>query len=430
MRNSAVQESPGRRARVARRFGGGALLLAGILLLAVNLRAAITSLPPIFPELRDVLHISTAEEATLASVPVLCFGLFSGAAAPLSRMLGEERVLGAALALLAGGLLLRSADPPVLLFPGTIVASAAIALMNVLLPSLIKRRRPERAGLLIGLYLLSLSGGAVVGALIAVPVFTAAGAGTAAARLSLGMWALPALLAAAMWLPQLRYRTLPPAPAAGGQRRRGVLAMGRHALAWQVLAFMGLQSLSYYATLSWFPTLFRDRGMSAAAAGGLLALMNLGNAVTALLIPVLAQRARDQRLLAVISMMMTGAGLAGAAFGPLGAAAPLVFLLGLGQGASLGLGIFYTMARAPDPVAAAALSAFAQSGGYLLASTGPLLIGLLHSVTGGWAVPVGALLGVVVLQLITGWLAGRARTVPVPGPVPLAAPEGAGGRRP
>ena len=242
MRNSAVQESPGRRARVARRFGGGALLLAGILLLAVNLRAAITSLPPIFPELRNVLHISTAEEATLASVPVLCFGLFSGAAAPLSRMLGEERVLGAALALLAGGLLLRSADPPVLLFPGTIVASAAIALMNVLLPSLIKRRRPERAGLLIGLYLLSLSGGAVVGALIAVPVFTAAGAGTAAARLSLGMWALPALLAAAMWLPQLRYRTLPPAPrpaasgAAACSRWAGTRWPGRCSPSWDCRA--------------------------------------------------------------------------------------------------------------------------------------------------------------------------------------------------
>ncbi len=431
MRHSVVQDSPGPPARAARRFGGGALLLAGILLLAVNLRASIASLPPIFPELHHVLNISTTEEATLASIPVLCFGLFSGIAAPLSRALGEERVLGAALALLAGGLLLRSAAPSLLLFPGTIVASAAIALMNVLLPSLVKRRRPERAGLLIGLYLLSLSGGAVVGALIAVPVFVAAGAGTAAARLSLGMWAIPALFAAVLWLPQLRYRTLPLAPAAGGERRRGVLAMGRHALAWQVLAFMGLQSLSYYAALSWFATLFRDRGMTPAAAGDLLALMNLGNAMTALLMPVLAHRARDQRLLAAISVMMTGAGLVGAAFGPLGAAPPLVFLLGLGQGATLGLGIFYTMARAPDPVTAAALSAFAQSGGYLLASTGPLLIGLLHAATGGWTVPVGALLGVVVLQLITGWLAGRARTVPAAGsPVLMDEPEGTGGRYP
>ena len=371
---------------------GAALLTAGIIILAVNMRAAITSLPPIFPELHGALHLSAASQSVLAAIPVLCFGLFSGIAAPLSRAFGEERVLGVALVLLAAGLLLRGAAPSALLLPGTVIAGSAIALMNVLLPSLVKRRRPERAGLLIGLYLMSLSTGAIVASLIAVPVYQAAG-GSAAVRLSLGMWALPALIAAAVWLPQLRYRTEPglvepavaePAAAepvageaggrgavragAGAGRRRSVLA--RTPLAWQVTAFMGLQSLTYYATLSWFPTIFRDRGMSAVHAGTLLAVMNLGNAVAALLIPVLAHRRPDQRLLALVAMICTGAGLAGAAFGPLGTATPFVFLLGLGQGASLGLAIFYTMARSPDPVTAASLSAFAQSIGYLLASLG------------------------------------------------------------
>lgn len=348
---------------------------------------------------------------------MLCFAVFSGAAAPLSRRLGEERVLGGALVMLAAGLLLRGADPALLLFPGTVVAGAAIALMNVLLPSLVKRRRPERAGLLIGLYLLSLSAGAIVGSLIAVPVFQASGGGAGSVRLTLGLWAVPALVGAAVWLPQLRYRTLParrPAGAPAGPLPPS--ALWRHPLTWQVTAFMGLQSLSYYATLSWFPTLFRDRGASAVHAGTLLALMNLGNAVTALLVPVLAHRLADQRLLAAISMIGTGAGLAGAAFGPLRAAAAFIFLLGLGQGASLGLGIFYTMARAPDPVTAASLSAFAQSVGYLLASAGPLLLGFLHTATGGWAIPVWVLMGVVALQLVTGWLAGRDQTVPAPLP--------------
>jgi CP family cyanate transporter-like MFS transporter len=405
-----------RRLRVA----DAGLLIAGIVALAVNLRAAITSLPPIFPELHGVLHISTGTEAALASVPVLCFGLFSGVAAPLSRAFGEERVLGSALVVLAAGLLLRSAAPALLLFPGTIAASGAIALMNVLLPSLVKRRRPERAGLLIGLYLLALSAGAILGSLIAVPVFTAAGGAGLAIRLTLGMWAVPALLAAVVWVPQLRYRKLPGAGAATG-RQRGALAMGRHALAWQVTTFMGLQSLSYYSALSWFPTLFRDRGVSAVHAGDLLALMNLGDAVTAMLVPVLAHRARDQRVLAVVSMLATAAGMAGSAFGPLATAVPFIFLLGLGQGASLGLGIFYTMARAPDPATSASLSAFAQGIGYLIASTGPLLVGFLHAATGGWTVPIWVLLAVVFLQLITGWLAGRALTVPLPGPPPARA---------
>jgi CP family cyanate transporter-like MFS transporter len=388
---------------------GGALLVTGILLLAFNLRATVTGLPPLFPELESVLHVSSGSMAVLAAVPVLCFGIFSGAGAPLSRRYGEERVLAAALVLVAAGLLLRGGLPHVLLFPGTIVAGAGIALMNVLLPSLVKRRAPDRAGLLIGLYLLMLSAGAVAASALAVPVFTAAGGGLAGTRLALSLWAGTALIAVVVWVPQLRYRTRPATPAGA---RLGALAMRRYPLAWQVMLFMGLQSLSYYATLSWFPTLFRDRGASAAYAGTLLALMNVGNAVTGLAVPVLAHRFRDQRLLAVASMAVTAAGLAGAGFGPSGLAVPFVLLLGLGQGASLGLGVYYTMARAPDPVTAASLSAFAQGLGYLLASTGPLIIGFLHTATGGWTVPVAVLLGVVFLQLITGWLAGRALTVP------------------
>ena len=407
---------------------GIALLLAGILALGFNLRAAITSLPPLFPELHHTLQISTGSLAVLAAIPVICFGVFSGAAAPLSRRFGEERVLGVALVLLAVGLLLRGLAPHQLLFPGTVLAGAAIALMNVLLPSLVKRRSPERAGLLIGLYLASLSAGAILASLLAVPIFTAAGAGSAAVRLSVGIWAGPALIAAAIWAPQLSHRTMPEPAAAEPARpvqplaagpaspgTRGVLAMRKHALAWQVTAFMGLQSLSYYAALSWFPTLFRDQGVSAAHAGDLSALMNLGNGVTALLIPVLAHRAKDQRLIALGAVLVTAGGLAGSAFGPLQLAVPFVFFLGLGQGATLGLAIFYTMARAPDARTAASLSAFAQGIGYLIAATGPLLIGFLHAATGAWVVPIWTLECIAVLQLASGWLAGRAQVVPATG---------------
>jgi CP family cyanate transporter-like MFS transporter len=386
---------------------GGVLLITGIIVLAFNLRSMITGVPPVFPELQSVLHVSSGSLAVLAAVPVLCFGVFSGGGAPLSRRFGEERVLAAALLLIAGGLVLRAAAPSALLFPGTIVAGAGIALMNVLLPSLVKRRAPDRAGLLIGLYLLALAGGSIVAAALAVPVFNAAGGGLAAARLILGLWAGPALIAVLIWAPQLRFRTRPE-----GGASAGALTLRRSALAWQVTLYMGLQSLSYYAALSWFATMFRDRGASAAYAGTLLALMNVGNAITAMAVPVLAHRYPDQRMLATISVLVTAAGLAGAGFGPYGLAPAFIVLLGLGQGASLGLGIYYTMARAPDPGTAASLSAFAQGIGYLIASLGPLAIGFLHTATGGWSVPVAVLLAICVLQLVTGWLAGRPMTVP------------------
>ena len=384
------------------------LLTVGIMVLAINLRAAITSLPPVFPELSAALRLSNGSITVLAAVPVICFGLFSGLGGPLSRRFGEERVLLAALLLLAAGLLLRGALPGSMLFPGTVLAGGAIALMNVLLPSLVKRRNPEHAGLLIGAYLLMLGAGAVVGSLIAVPVFKAAGNGPGwPVSLTLGLWVVPAVAAATAWLPQARYRTTPervPRPAGAG--------VHRHALAWQVGMFMGLQSLSYYATLSWLPTLFRDRGVSAAAAGGLLALMNLGNAVTAMAAPAIAHRVRDQRVIIGVTVLAMAAGLLGSQYAPIGSAAAWALLLGFGQGASLGLAIFFTMARAPDPVTAASLSGFAQSAGYLVAAAGPLAVGFLHTATGGWTVPVLALVGALCLQLWAGLLAGRAVTLP------------------
>ena len=384
-----------------------AAFVAGMVVLAFNLRGAITSLPPLFPELASSLHLSPAAIGVLAATPVVCFGAFSGVAAPLSRRYGEERVLLAALVLLAAGLLCRAGLPSLLLFPGTVLAAAAIALMNVLLPSLVKRRQPDRAGLLIGVYLLSLAAGAILGSLIAVPLFQASGGSV---PLALGIWALPAAAAVLVWLPQWRFRTVP----AGARQRQqhGLLKVSRYALAWQVMGFMGLQSLIYYATLSWLPTLFRDRGVAPEHAGTLLAVMNLGNAVTAMLLPVLAHRTRDQRWLVAITVAASAAGLAGAWFAPLAGAAAWVLLLGLGQGAALGLAIYFTMARAPDPVSSASLSAFAQGAGYLVAATGPLVVELLHTITGSWTIPVVALLAVMTGQFVTGWQAGRAVTLP------------------
>jgi CP family cyanate transporter-like MFS transporter len=383
---------------------GMALLIVGVAALGFNLRGAITSLPPVFPELQDRLGLSTAAISVLAAVPVICFGVVSGFAAWFSRRLGEERVLLLAAVALAAGLLLRGAVPGALLFPGTILASAAIAVMNVLLSSLIKRRWPERAGLLIGIYITALSLGAIIGSLAAVPLWNASGGSV---PLTLGWLAAPALLAAIAWLPQARYQTDKGTPS----RTRRV-SVFRYPLAWQVTVFMGTQSLLYYATLSWLPSILRDRGASADAAGNLLALMGVGNLLVSLIVPVLAQRMRSQHVLVVPTALALAVGLAGAVYAPLGSAALWVLILGAGQNAALSLAIFFTMARAPHPAAAASLSALAQAAGYLLASAGPLEVGLLHSATGSWNPPLAVLFALNAVFLVAGLLAARPRVLP------------------
>jgi MFS transporter, CP family, cyanate transporter len=384
------------------------LLVVGVAALGFNLRGAITSLPPVFPELSSRLGLSTAEVSVLAATPVICFAVFSGFAAWLSRRLGEERVLLAALVLLAAGLLLRGVAPGALLFPGTILAAAAIAIMNVLLSSLIKRRWPERAGFLIGLYITALSVGAITGSAASVPLWNASGGSVA---LTLGWLAGPAAIAALLWLPQVRHVTRARS-AAAGLPALPLVAVRRHALAWHVTLFMGLQSLLYYAVLSWLPTILRDRGASAGTAGDLLALMGVGNLAVSLIVPIVAQRMRTQYALVVPTVAALAVGLAGVVYLPLGSAVAWVLILGVGQNAALSLAIFFTMARAPHPMAAASLSALAQSVGYLLASAGPLEVGLLHSATGSWNVPIAVLFVLNGVLLIAGLLAARDRVLP------------------
>ncbi len=383
------------------------LLVVAVAAAGFNLRTAITSLPPLFPDLGTRLHLSSAALSVLAATPVICFAVVSAFAAWLNRRFGEEPILLAALGVLTAGLLLRGAAPAVMLFPGTALAASAIAILNVLLSSLVKRRWPERAGFLIGIYLTMLSLGAILSSLISVPLYRSSGGSV---RLALGLWAAPAALAMLLWLPQLRYRTAGPAAVAEPAASR--IKVYKYALTWQVTAFMGLQSLLYYAVLSWLPTIFRDRGTSAVAAGNLLALMAVGNLAASLIVPVLAHRAASQRALVVPGMIGTAAGLAGSLWAPLGQAPLWVLVLGVSQGSCLGLAIFFMMARAPNPGVAASLSAFSQSVGYLVASTGPLAVGLLHTATGSWNIPVTMLLVLSVAQLVVGVLAGRPLVLP------------------
>jgi CP family cyanate transporter-like MFS transporter len=381
-----------------------ALLAAGVLLVAANLRPALASVGPVLTDVRDDLGLSSTSAALLTTLPVLCLGLLAPLAPRLGRRFGIEPVLGGVLALLVVALLARLGTGTAGLFVGTAVAAGAIAVANVLVPAFVKREFPGRTGVLMGAYTMALAGSAAVAAGLTVPLAGLLGGGW---RAGLGVWAVPAVVTLALWLPAVRSHTAPPAsPAAPGATVR----LLRSPLAWQVTAFLGLQALGFYAVLAWLPTVYQDQGWSAPAAGVLLSVSVLVQMPVSLLLPVLATRARDQRLYAVGTALASAAGLLGVVLAP-GGAWLWAVLLGIGQGGSFALALTLLVLRAATTAGSARLSALAQTVGYTVAAAGPLLLGLLHDASGGWDVPLLWLVALTVVQLVTGVLASRARTV-------------------
>lgn len=394
----------GRRRRGTR---DGAIFVAGVLLLALNLRPAVTSVPSILDEIGRQLSYSSVILTVVTTIPVVCFAAFSPVAGWLGRTIGDERGLGVAIAAVTAGQVLRAVSPGAGFMPGTVLAAGGIALMNVLLSSLVKRRAPERAAHLLGAYLAMLYVGAMAGSALSVPLYRA---GAHEIGLPLGVWAVPAGLAVLVWIPQLgRHTTLEPID------RGTAMNLGRSRLAWCVTAFMGLQSLTFYATLSILPDLYRSRGMDASTAGLVNTMLSVGGLVTAVAAPVVVARFGIGRAVLTFSAVASLVATVAPLFIPLGAALPLAFVLGLGQGISIALALYFIMARAATPAVAGALSGMAQGMGYLIAVGGPLVAGLLHSATGSWDGSVAFLAALTALTLWFGLLAARDRTIAVDG---------------
>jgi MFS transporter, CP family, cyanate transporter len=392
---TATALTPARATRIPTWWVGVAVVLV-----AANLRPAVVGVSPLLNEIRLSEGLSGTAAGILTALPVLGFGLLAPLAPRLARRFGIERTLLGALVLLFAGFAMRTLDLVPALFLGTAMVGAAIAVGNVLLPGLIKRDFAHRTGLMTGLYTMAISAGGALAAGITVPLERAAGLGWHAA---LGMWGLFALLALLCWLPQLR--TVDRRAGTGGARIGG---LWHDAVAWQVTGFMGLQSLGYYAAASWLPAVFISRGADPATAGLLLALASCTGILGAMVTPVLATRYRQQRLLAAGLTAVGALGLFGVLAVP-GAAVASMAVLGLAQGAALGLAMTYMAVRAPDAMHAAQLSGMAQSVGYTVAAAGPFVMGALHDLTGGWTVPLVVLLVLFVPQGIVGVLAGRDR---------------------
>lgn len=396
--DGAVEVRPGQMA------AGGVLLVVAVILTALNLRPAITSIGPVLGEMRESLGASAVWAGVLTTLPGLCFAA-AGLTAPwLARRIGLGRAISVALVILSIGLLIRVLDGPYVVIGGTLVATGGIALVNVLIPVVIKGSFPAQIGLMTGIYTAALQGGGALGSAVTPALEPLLGGW----RGALGSWALVAIVALLFWLVGARgisqART---EKAASGGSTRSLL---RSPLAWTITLFFGCQSFLAYIMMGWLPEVFIDNGVSKSDAGLLLGLVSILAVPISLIVPPLAAKQKNQSGwivgLGVIGMI----GMIGLLVDP--GAAPLLwsFFVGIGMSVfSLALTVIALRARNAEDTAR--LSGMAQGFGYLLAGVGPFTFGLLHDMTAGWTAPFVMVLAVYLVQMVAGALAGRNRYV-------------------
>jgi MFS transporter, CP family, cyanate transporter len=366
-------------------------------LVALNLRPAIASVPPVLPDIQRDLGLSGTGAGLLTALPVLCLGLFAPAAARLAGRFGVDRVVTWALVVLGAGTLARAVGGTAALFAATFLAGVGLAVAGALLPGIVKAHVPDsRVATVTGLYTTGLAGGALLAAALTVPLANLLGGSW---PLALAVWALPAVAALAVWRPVIGRRAHPPGPT---ERRAGAALPWRSGLAWRVTLYTGLQSLLFYAALTWLAPLYQAHGWSAERAGLLLAVFSLAQLVATLALPALADRTGDRRPWTALAVGSCTVGLLALAAAPLAAPWLVAAVIGFGTGGQFAMALTLLVDAAVDPAASRRLSGMAFLVGYLLAAAGPAAVGVLYDATGGFTAAFLALTAVGVVTLALG----------------------------
>ncbi|GAA2249707.1 MULTISPECIES: CynX/NimT family MFS transporter [Kitasatospora] len=384
-----------------------ALLLLGIVLVALNMRACLAAVSPMVGEIQRTFGLSSTVSGLITTVPVLFQGVGAPLTPRLTRRFGAERVVLGAVLVLGAGVLLRVLPSVAALYAGCVVIGVAIAVLNVSMPGLVKREFPDRAATMTGAYSTTMLIGATLAAGSSVPLEKAIGGWAG----SLGAWSLLALIAALAWLPQVLRSRQERAAVAAAPTGKPIEGIWRSPLAWQISLFMGISSLMVYTLVAWMPTILADHGMDRSEAGLVFAFSNLVQVAGAFLVPLAAGRMTNQRALAVSMAVLNGLGITGLLLAPVSGAWVSAAVLGVAQGGSLGLGLAFIVLRTGSAAGAAQLGGMSQAIGYLVAAVGPVGAGALHQATGGWNLTLVLLLCLAAVVAVAGFGAGRDRTL-------------------
>ena len=378
---------------------GRVLAFVAIVLAAVNLRTAVTSLTPLLDQLEKVFNFGSTMTGVLGMMPTAAFALFGLSTPAMTRRIGLERTALLAMALATVGLLIRAGAGNVgMLLVGSGVALAGMGIGNVVVPPLVKRYFADRVGTMSTLYITVLQAGTMIPALLAVPMAEAYDW-----RISLGMWALLSLAAMLPWLMLARSTRAPevhnaPVHAPG--------KVWRTSLGWGLALMFGMTSLITYSMFTWLPKMMIEAGASPAFGGVTVAVFSALGLVPSLLMPALAVRLRNPFPIVAVAFAINLTAFAGLLWAPMSAPLLWATLLGLGP-STFPLALTLINLRTRTPAGSAALSGFMQGVGYSFACLGPLLFGWLHGRTDGWMLPFAFLTFCAMVLLTAAWFACR-----------------------
>lgn len=383
-------------------------LILGIIFISTTLRSPLTAVGPVISYIRDGLAISNVLAGFITTIPLLTFAIFSPFAAKIARRFGMELTLFYAIILLAFGIIIRSLGNTAFLFIGTTFIGIAISFGNVLMPSLIKLKFPLQVGLLTAIFTVSMNLSAGIGAGISYPIAEGSSFGWQGA---LGCWVILTLIAIIAWIPQITKRkqlSEAVVKVSSTEKRPSILLSP---LTWTITLSMGLQSLIFYTTAAWIPEILQSNGMAADTSGWMLSIMQFAQLPMTFLIPIIADRLKDQRILVIVYTALYLIGFIGLLMGTTSLTILWMIFLGLAGGASFGLVMMFFSLRSRTAMEAAELSGTAQSIGYLLAAVGPVFFGFIHDKTGSWSTPLVLFIVTVIILFFSGMHAGRDKYV-------------------
>ncbi|MCK9511331.1 MAG: MFS transporter [Pigmentiphaga sp.] len=382
---------------------GSLWLVLGVLWIAANLRAPMTSVSPLLASIQATFGLNTVQVGLITTLPLVALAMVSPLAAGVARRLGLERALMAGLGLIALGIAVRSAGPLWCLYLGMWLLGAGIAFGNVLLPGLLKRDFPGHVAALTGAYAITMGLAAALASASVVPLALGWEWGWA---VTLGAMVWMPLLGMLLWWPQVIRPAAPAALRAGPAR----VPLWREPLAWQVSLFIAINSFLYYVLIGWLPALMTGAGYSAGSAGAWHGVMQLMAGLPGLVLAPILRRLRNQQALAMLNGLVVAASLLGLWAMPAWSGF-WVAMFGAASGAGMILGLVLVNLRSASPLQAAALAGMGQSVAYCLAAAGPTLMGAVFEYSGSWALPLWLSAAAAGVMAWCGWLAGRSRVI-------------------